>query len=154
MWGSSVSVSLQQCWSAFFFPSVQLSLSLFSPFTRIQCHMPAHMLARAGMCACIHTNSHTHTRTCAWTECLTALWPASQRTIIIFLRGSHWTDCQLSTFQRLKSSSQRKCEWSFYFIFLPYFTVNMTLLILFRSGSSTFRVQREIKVSLSHSLFL
>lgn len=64
MWGSSVSVSLQQCWSAFFFPSVQLSLSLFSPFTRIQCHMPAHMLARAGMCACIHTNSHTHTDMC------------------------------------------------------------------------------------------
>lgn len=152
-------MSVWACSSAgqlFFFPSVQLSLSLFSPFTRIQCHMPAHMLARAGMRACIHTNSHTHThtRTCAWTECLTALWPASQRTIIIFLRGSHWTDCQLSTFQRLKSSSQRKCEWSFYFIFLPYFTVNTTLLILFRSGSSTFRVQREIKVSLSHSLFL
>lgn len=156
MWGSSVSVSLQQCWSAFFFPSVQLSLSLFSPFTRIQCHTCQHICWH--VLACVHaftqTHTHTHTRTCAWTECLTALWPASQRTIIIFLRGSHWTDCQLSTFQRLKSSSQRKCEWSFYFIFLPYFTVNTTLLILFRSGSSTFRVQREIKVSLSHSLFL
>lgn len=155
MWGSSVSVSLQQCWSAFFFHlcSCPFLYFLLSHAYNATCqHICWHVLA------CVHaftqTHTHTHTRTCAWTECLTALWPASQRTIIIFLRGSHWTDCQLSTFQRLKSSSQRKCEWSFYFIFLPYFTVNTTLLILFRSGSSTFRVQREIKVSLSHSLFL
>lgn len=152
MWGSSVSVSVQQCWSAFFSICAAVLFSIFSFHT----HTMPHASTYVGTCwhVCMHSHKHTHTRTCAWTECLTALWPASQWTIIIFLRGSHWTDCQLSTFQRLKSSAQWKCEWSFYLIFLPYFTVNTTFLNLFRSGSSTFRVQREIKLRLPHSLFL
>lgn len=118
MWGSSVSVSVQQCWSAFFshLCSCPFLYFLLSHAYNATCqHICWHVLA------CVHafTQTHTHTDMCLdwmFNSSMTS-FPASQQTIIIFLRGSHWTDCQLSTFQRLKSSSQRKCEWSFYFIF-------------------------------------
>lgn len=104
--------SAQQLWSAFFHLCIGpfLCFLLWHAYNATCRHICWHALA------CVRAFTQTHSPSCARTECLTALWPASQWTIIIFCRGSHRTDCQLSKFQQLKSSAQWKCEHSIFAI--------------------------------------
>lgn len=105
--------------------------------------------------ACVHAFTQTHTHT---DMCLDWMFNSSMTSF----PANHYYLPQRKSLNRLPIKHIPTAEvkfatevWmEFLFYFLPYFTVNTTLLILFRSGSSTFRVQREIKLSLPHSLFL